>query len=106
MTAAQAGLRRSVGDDLQPVQPRIGAVAGEQHVMAAGLDDSALFHDDDQIRLAHRRQAMGDDQRGAVLHQPGQRLLDETLQEESNTDESLTALADAKANAKAQGKAA
>ena len=34
------------------------------------------------------------------------RLLDETLQEESNTDESLTALADAKANAKAQGKAA
>ncbi|WP_395942943.1 ferritin-like domain-containing protein [Brevundimonas sp.] len=34
------------------------------------------------------------------------RLLDETLQEESKTDESLTALADAKANAKAQGAAA
>lgn len=33
-------------------------------------------------------------------------LLDETLQEESKTDESLTALADAKANPKAQGKAA
>jgi ferritin-like metal-binding protein YciE len=32
-----------------------------------------------------------------------QRLLDETLQEESKTDESLTALADATANAKAQG---
>ena len=32
-------------------------------------------------------------------------LLDETLQEESKTDESLTALADAKANPKAQGKA-
>ncbi|MGQ2973933.1 MAG: YciE/YciF ferroxidase family protein, partial [Brevundimonas mediterranea] len=31
------------------------------------------------------------------------RLLDETLQEESKTDESLTALADAAANAKAQG---
>ena len=31
------------------------------------------------------------------------RLLDETLQEESKTDESLTALADATANAKAQG---
>ena len=34
------------------------------------------------------------------------RLLDETLTEESKTDESLTALADAKANAKAQGAAA
>ena len=33
-------------------------------------------------------------------------LLDETLQEESKTDESLTALADAKANPKAHGKAA
>jgi ferritin-like metal-binding protein YciE len=31
------------------------------------------------------------------------RLLDETLQEESRTDEDLTALADARANAKAQG---
>jgi ferritin-like metal-binding protein YciE len=34
------------------------------------------------------------------------RLLDQTLQEESATDESLTALADAAANAKAQGAAA
>ena len=33
-------------------------------------------------------------------------LLDETLQQESATDESLTALADAAANAKAQGAAA
>ena len=34
------------------------------------------------------------------------RLLDETLQEESKTDESLTALADARANDKARGEAA
>jgi ferritin-like metal-binding protein YciE len=34
------------------------------------------------------------------------RLLDETLQEESKTDESLTALADARANDKARGGAA
>jgi ferritin-like metal-binding protein YciE len=34
------------------------------------------------------------------------RLLDETLQEESRTDESLTALADARANEKARGAAA
>lgn len=33
-------------------------------------------------------------------------LLDETLQQESATDESLTALADAAANEKAQGAAA
>lgn len=33
------------------------------------------------------------------------RLLDETLQEESNTDESLTVLADAKAKAKAKANA-
>ncbi|MGH6979230.1 MAG: ferritin-like domain-containing protein, partial [Brevundimonas sp.] len=33
-------------------------------------------------------------------------LLDETLQQESATDESLTALADAAANARAQGAAA
>lgn len=36
-------------------------------------------------------------------HDGAARLLDETLKEESSTDDDLTALADAKANAKAQG---
>lgn len=36
-------------------------------------------------------------------HEEAARLLDETLQEESRTDEDLTALADARANPEAQG---
>lgn len=40
---------------------------------------------------------------GLLGYEDAVRLLDETLQEESRTDESLTALADARANDKAQG---
>ena len=40
---------------------------GDQRVVATAGDDAAAIHHRDLVRLAYRRQAMGDDQRGARL---------------------------------------
>src|SRR4051812_13536496 len=43
------------------------------------LDDAAVFHEKNQIRAAHRGQAMRNHERGPAGEQFGHRLLDELL---------------------------
>jgi hypothetical protein len=40
------------------------------------LDDLAVLEHDDQVGVADRREAVGDDERGPAREQPVQRLLD------------------------------
>ena len=47
--------------------------------MRAFLDDPAAVHDDDPVGRAHGREAVGDDDRRAVLHQPVEGVLDQAL---------------------------
>ena len=47
--------------------------------MVALLDDRALVHDEDRVGVADRREPVGDHERGAALHQPGHRALDQDL---------------------------
>lgn len=42
--------------------------SGDQDLMGAFLDDAAVLHADDPIAVAHGREAMGDDDHGAALH--------------------------------------
>src|SRR6185437_5361833 len=68
----------SVGE-LQPVQLRVQSVLREQLRVRAGLRQAAALEHDDAIGLFHGRQAMRDDERGAVAQQLRQRLLDVAL---------------------------
>ena len=47
--------------------------------MRALLDDRAVLEDDDQVGVADRREAVGDDERGPAAQQPAQRVLDPAL---------------------------
>ena len=47
--------------------------------MRALLDDAALVEDDDAVGAAHRREAVGDDERRAALHQVREGAGDERL---------------------------
>jgi hypothetical protein len=47
--------------------------------MIALLHDPPAVHDDDLVRVADRREAVRDDERGAAVTQPRHRLLDEHL---------------------------
>ena len=50
-----------------------------EHRVRALLDDLAAIEHQDAIEAAHRRQPMRDHDRGAALHQPLHRLLDQRL---------------------------
>ena len=45
--------------------------------MCSGLDDSSCLQNQDPIRVLDRREAMGNDDRGAPGHQPFDCLLDQ-----------------------------
>ena len=47
--------------------------------VGAFLDDPAVVHDHDPVGRADGREAVGDDDRRAVLHQPVERVLDQPL---------------------------
>ena len=47
--------------------------------MGCRLDDAAVVHHHDAVAHLHRGQAMGDDDGGAVLHQPLERVLHHAL---------------------------
>ena len=47
--------------------------------MRALLDDAAVLEHDDQVGIADRREPVRDDERGSVLEQQMQRLLDLSL---------------------------
>src|SRR5687768_8320945 len=67
----RGGLGRGL---LRPVavQAPVGALGGEELVVGALLDDPAVLQHHDPARLADRRQAVGDDDRGAPGEQPPQ----------------------------------
>ena len=44
--------------------------------MASLLDDAAVFHGDDDVGVADGGKAMGDDEGGAVGHEPGEGAAD------------------------------
>ena len=54
---------------LSIVQLSIEAFLGKQFLMAALFNNISLIHHQDHIRIADRRQAVGDDKAGSVLHQ-------------------------------------
>src|ERR1700675_4232029 len=51
-------------------------MAGEQLIVGALLDDAAVLEHDDRARVADRREAVGDDERGAAVQEAPQRMLD------------------------------
>jgi hypothetical protein len=57
----------------------IDAALRHQVGMAALLGDLAAVQHQDAVAVDHARQAMGEDQGGAALHQPVERLLDHRL---------------------------
>src|SRR5690606_29025533 len=59
-----------IGAGLQLEKPRVAAAEPHELLVAAAFDDAALIHDDDEIRAAHRREAVRD-QDGDLV--PGQR---------------------------------
>src|SRR6478609_4849176 len=50
-----------------PVQPREAAGPGDEFGGGAVLHDAAVLHHQDPVRDLHRRQAVGDDHRGAAV---------------------------------------
>ena len=61
-------------------RPRgVAAAEGDQLVVGAELDEPGVVDHRDPVGAAHRRQAVGDDDHRAALHQPLERLLDHGL---------------------------
>src|SRR6185369_8340648 len=65
--------------ELQAREPGIEAAAVGERRVRAFLDDAAFVHDDDAVRRAHGREAVRDDDRRAVGHQPVERILNQPL---------------------------
>src|SRR5690606_15414796 len=65
--------------ELALVEPRVSPTHREQLGVRAALDDPAVLHDEDRVRVTDRREAVGDHERGAALAQRGHRMLDEHL---------------------------
>ena len=68
--AASASLSRAARLDLPHF--RIAAAGAHQFGMGATLDDAAMVHDRDLVRMHHGGEAVRDQQRGAVLRQAHQ----------------------------------
>ena len=65
-------MERSTGSfeiELIPHEFEIRALPAHQIGVRALLDDPAAVHDDDLVGVAHRAQAMRDDDDGAALHE-------------------------------------
>ena len=80
----KAGYRPHVGqggreEALMVAEAAIEAAAAIEAVVIPLLHDPALVEDEDPVQRAHRREAVGDHDRGAPLHQPLHRLLDQRL---------------------------
>ena len=65
---------------LQP--PKISVEAArtpDQFLVRTDFDDASVLHPDDAVAAAHRRQPVGDDDHGAVLHDAAHVALDDAL---------------------------
>src|SRR6202521_1722191 len=60
-----SGNRGAALAELHLVDHVVAAAAGDQLLVAAGLDDAAVLDHADLLRRDHRLQAVGDDERGA-----------------------------------------
>ena len=65
--------------ELGGIQRRVGAVGREQLGVRALLDDAAVLHDEDEVGVADRREAVRDDEARAVGPQRRHGVLDEQL---------------------------
>src|SRR5882762_11055896 len=65
------------GPELKVVQAPIQAVGGEQMVVTTPLHDASFRQHDDEVGVLHRREAVRDDEHGAVRHEALDRLLHE-----------------------------
>src|ERR1700719_3972633 len=64
---------------LQTVQRGVAPAGADELVVVVILDDAAALDRDDAVGAAHGREAMGDDQHGAVLRDLAHVLLDDAL---------------------------
>ena len=72
--------RRFLGSaSLYGDQAGIDAVLGQQLLVPPGLYPCTAIQHDDLIGLRHRGETMGDGERGAILHQPVERFLNDGL---------------------------
>ena len=60
-------------------QPGIDAALPHQRLVPAALDDAAAVEHQDAVAIDDAGEAMRQDQRGASVHQPVERLLDHRL---------------------------
>src|SRR6185437_1189960 len=67
------------GGELQVVEPPVGAGGGVELIVASGFDHPAGLQHQNAVGVADGREAVGDDQHGAVLHQVGERALHQQL---------------------------
>src|SRR5690242_10879313 len=67
------------GSELKIVQPAVEPVGGIELGVGASLHDAAFLQDDDQVGVLDRRQTVGDDQHGPVLHELIDRILHQPL---------------------------
>ena len=82
LVAAAAGRstgRRSIDGGLVADEPGVGAVAGEQLVVRAALDDAAGVEDEDPVGLADRAESMSDDEAGPRAHEDLEGPLDDLV---------------------------
>src|SRR5947208_3263168 len=86
LAADAAGSCRGASADLDPgprelrvVEVVVRAAGGEQLLVVALFDDPAVLHDQDRVRVADRREPVGDHETRAGRAQLGHRLLDQHL---------------------------
>ena len=78
--AARAGLYRRFGLlELTVVELRIEPAPGKKLLVCSLLDNVAVVHHEDEVGIADRRQAVGDDEARPPLHEVVHRLLDQDL---------------------------
>lgn len=63
--------------ELTVIEIRIESALGQQFFVVAFLDYTTLIHDKDEIRITNRRETMGNNEAGSVLHQRIHRFLNQ-----------------------------
>ena len=69
------------GADELAVELAVRPAARQQHVVRAALDDLTMVQHQQQISMANRREAVGDDKAGSAFEQQGQGTLQTNLGE-------------------------
>ncbi len=78
-SALRPNLLGGVRGELQFGEARVQAAASDQALMRALLGEPAAVEHQDAVGVDHGRQPMGDDERGAALHDFVERALHQSL---------------------------